>query len=126
MNKFTRNASAAAGISFLLAAVIPGVSNAVDNYPPGSKAVSCSASATSHSSKIKVNVGPDQPGNRYYVFQVQRQRKNGSIYSYSGLVKTQGIKETRTINVPKGTYRVQCLGKYGFASSTSRTISIKK
>ena len=39
---------------------------------------------------------------------------------------TQGSKETRTINLPKGTYRVVVKAKYGYAETPSAPVYLKR
>ena len=71
--------------------------------------VSCSIKATAGKSKIRVNMGPNLPGKGYYRFQVQAKKK-GVWVRYRTPYATQGKGETRTVNVPKGIYRVACSG----------------
>jgi hypothetical protein len=125
MNPKLRSAIAATGVGIFLVASVPATAQAVDNYPPGSKAVSCKVSTNANRSVLKVNMGPNQPGNRFYTFQIER-KKNRVWSAYRGVYKTKGSKELRTVNVPKGTYRVQCFGSFGFADKTSKTIKIAK
>ena len=125
MTHRARTAIAAGGAGLLLAAGIPATAQAVDNYPPGSQAVTCIATRNASSSQIKVNVNPNQPGKRYYTFHIEKLRK-GTWVSYTKSKRTKGKKETRTVNVSKGTYRVQCHAKFGFIGATSATVLIKK
>ena len=53
MNPKFRSAIAAAGVGVFFFASVPGPAQAVDNYPPGSKAVSCKVSTNSSRSQIK-------------------------------------------------------------------------
>jgi hypothetical protein len=55
-------------------------------------------------------MGPNLPGNAYYTFRLDVVRK-GTWFRYLKQYRTQGKSETRTINVPKGTYRVKCYGQ---------------
>ncbi|HYO17046.1 MAG TPA: hypothetical protein VES02_00060 [Dermatophilaceae bacterium] len=121
-----RSALAAFGASIMLIAAVPGVAQAKDAYPPGVTPVSCKVSAVSNASKIKVNMGPNQPGNRYYTFRIDVRREGGGWLRYLKTFKTQGKAETRTVNVPSGTYRVRCNGKFGFVSATSNTVNIRR
>ncbi len=73
--------------------------------------------AVSGRSKLKVDVNPNR-GSKFYVFQVQRKRADGSwkaVKSY----ETRGPKETRTLNLRKGTYRVWVRPGYGFGEAMS-------
>ena len=53
-------------------------------------------------------------------------KRNGEWFRYLNKYKTQGKNETRTVNVPKGTYRVKCYGKFGFDGARSGVVNIKK
>ena len=120
-----RTKLAAVGVALVMAFPVASPAVAVDAYPPGSKALTCKATTTKAKSKIKVNVNPNQPGKRYYKFRIDVKR-NGEWLRYLKTFKTQGRAEKRTVNVPKGTYRVKCYGKYGFTSATSKVVTIKK
>ena len=61
------------GVGLVMVAAVPGAAQAVDAYPPGVTPVSCSAKAVSSASKIKVNMGPNQPGDA--VLQVPPRRE---------------------------------------------------
>ena len=40
--------------------------------------------------------------------------------------RTKGTKETRTINLPKGTYRVVVASKYGYLGDSSAGVKLRK
>lgn len=102
-----RSAVAAIGAGIMLAAAVPGVAQAAE-YPPTVPAVNCSAKAVSKATKIKVNVNPNLPGNKFYYVRLQKRVASGNFAQYQKLYKTQGKGETRTINVGKGTWRFKC------------------
>lgn len=85
----------------------------------------CVAKAVSKKSKIKVDMGPDLPGNGYYKFRIDVKKK-GEWFRYLKMKKTQGATETRTVNVPKGTYRAKCYGPTEAQDSRSKVVKIKK
>lgn len=120
-----RTKAAAVGVAVVMAIPVATTATAVDAYPPGSESVKCNAKAVKSKSKIKVNMGPNQPGKRYYVFRIDVKR-NGEWFRYLKKYKTKGTKETRTVNVPKGKYRAKCYGKFGFNGSKSGVVKIKK
>ena len=120
----TTSIAAATGILMLGGLGIAAPAPAAD-YPPAPKPVSCKVSTNAARAVLKVNMGPNLKGNRYYTFQIQRLKK-GAWTNYGKVLKTKGKKETRTVNVPKGTYQVLCFGKYGRTDATSKTIKIKK
>ena len=120
-----RTKAAAVGVAVVMAMPVATTATAVDAYPPGSKSVSCKATTNANKSVLKVNMGPNQPGKRYYEFRIDVKR-NGKWFRYLNTYKTQGKKETRTVNVPKGKYRVKCFGKFGFTSANSKVVKIRK
>lgn len=94
--------------------------------------VTCSAKAVSRSSKIKVNMGPNLPGNAYYVFRIDK-RVRGEWIRVLKQFRTKGAGETRTVNVPKGTYRAKCYGQTFptftgtlAGDATSKNVKIKR
>lgn len=98
---------------------------ATPSTPPG-KPVSCKVKTTNNASKIYVNMGPNLSGSKYYTFRLDVLR-SGEWFRYLNSYKTKGSKETRTVNVPKGTYKVKCYGKYGYTDAPlSRELKIKK
>lgn len=100
--------------------------------PGGVRAIAAAAAptaavkvkATSGKSKLRVDVNPNK-GKGYWTFQVQRQNADGSWKALRAY-RTQGSKETRTINLPKGAYRVVVRAKYGFAETPSASVYLKR
>jgi PKD repeat protein len=90
--------------------------------PPPSAVVS--VKATGGKSKLYVNVNPNKGGG-YWKFQVQRKLKDGSWRALK-TYRTKGSKETRTINLKKGVYRVWVKPKYGHLGALSREVSLRK
>jgi hypothetical protein len=72
-------------------------------------------------SKLIVNVDPDK-GSGYWTFRVQAQRTDGSWRTLKRTYRTQGSRETRTIDLPAGTYRVRVQPKSGYLGSTSAEV----
>ena len=87
--------------------------------------VAVSVKAVSGRSKLHIDVNPNK-GKGHWTFTVQRKAKNGSWGPYQKTYKTLGRRETRTINLPKGTYRVVIRAKYGFAETTSTAVTLKR
>lgn len=81
--------------------------------------------AVSGRSKLKVDVNPNR-GPGYYTFKVQYLDKAGNWKTKKGTYRTKGAKETRTINLRKGTYRVVVKGKYGYRGTTSAPVYLKR
>lgn len=75
-------------------------------------------------SRLHVNVNPNK-GKGYWKFQVQRQQSDGT-WTPLKTYRTKGSKETRTINLKKGTYRVAVGAKYGYAEATSGPVYLKR
>ena len=77
--------------------------------------------ATGGRSKLRaVDVGPNK-GKGYWTFQLQVLRADGS-WKARASYRTRGAKETRTLNLPRGTYRVAVRGKYGYEGVTSGAV----
>jgi hypothetical protein len=91
--------------------------------PPG-PAASVKAKAKSAKSKLYVDVNPNKGGG-YWVFLVQRKQADGTWQALK-TYKTKGSKETRTINLKKGTYRVFVNPKYGYQGAFSAEVYLKK
>lgn len=75
-------------------------------------------------SKLYVDVNPNK-GRGYWTFQVQSKRVDNS-WGLLKTYKTQGTKETRTINPKRGTYRVVVNAKYGYRGAVSAEVYLKK
>jgi len=84
------------------------------------------AKAVSRSGKLKVDVDPNQKGSKYWKFNVQKQDRDGSWSTLKKAYKTQGKKETRTINLKKGIYRVIVQPKFGYSSGYSAAVLLRK
>jgi hypothetical protein len=80
--------------------------------------------AVSGRSKLKVDVNPNM-GRKYWTFQVQRKKADGS-WKPLKTYRTLGSAEKRTINLPKGTYKVFVNPKFGYQGATSAEIVLKR
>jgi hypothetical protein len=80
--------------------------------------------AVSGRSKLKVDVNPNM-GRKYWTFQVQRKKADGS-WKPLKTYRTLGSAEKRTINLPKGTYKVFVNPKFGYQGATSAEITLKR
>ena len=80
-------------------------------------------SAAGKQSKLKVDIDPNK-GRRAWVFEVQRQQDDEwrTLRTY----RTRGSKETRTINLPKGLYRVHVKARFGYAETYSDTLYLER
>ncbi len=75
-------------------------------------------------SKLRVNVNPNR-GSRYWTFKVKRKRADGT-WAGKGTYRTRRAAETRTINLPKGTYRVRVRPKFGHLGTLSRSVTLRR
>ncbi|MCU0300642.1 MAG: hypothetical protein MUF35_03440 [Candidatus Nanopelagicales bacterium] len=91
--------------------------------PPPSTSVT--AKARRSGSVLYVDVNPNLPKKRYWKFRVYQQRADGS-WRARKTSTTLGSKETRTINLPKGTYKVVVLPKYGYQGSESAPVTLRR
>ncbi len=103
----------------LAAATAPGGVRA-----PAARTATVKVKAVSKKSKLRVDVNPNK-GRGYWKFQVQKQRADGSWKALK-TYKTKGKKETRTVNLKRGTYRVVVEPKYGYGATTSGQVSLRR
>lgn len=82
------------------------------------------ATAVSSRSKLKVDVNPNM-GRKYWTFQVQKQLADGTWKALK-TYKTLGSSEKRTVNLPKGTYRVWVNPKFGYQGVMSAAVTLKR
>jgi hypothetical protein len=80
--------------------------------------------AVSGRSKLKVDVNPNM-GRKYWTFQIQRKNADGT-WKPLKTYRTWGSAEKRTINLPKGTYKVFVNPKFGYQGATSAEITLKR
>ena len=86
--------------------------------------VSVTAKAKSKTA-LFVRVTPRLTGNKHWSFKVQVKKK-GTWRATSRTYKTQGKRQTRTLNLKKGTYRAAVKPGFGYAGSTSRAVTLKR
>ena len=98
-----------------------GISRAVVITPPTVKAV---AGRDRAKDKLIVDVNPDK-GKGYWSFRVQR-LAGGKWVTLGKSYNTAGSRETASVNLPKGTYRVVVAAKYGFAGAASNAVALAK
>jgi hypothetical protein len=90
----------------------------------GWRSASLAVKAVKGKSKLHVDVNPNK-GTGYWKFQVQRRRADGSWKALK-TYRTKGSRETRTINLKKGTYRVWVKPKYDYQGALSAAVYMKK
>jgi hypothetical protein len=95
---------------------------AVSGWEPAAQAT---VTTNASQSKLVVNVDPDR-GSGYWQFRVQVKRADGSWRTLKKTYRTHGKPETRTLNLPAGTFRVQVLPKYGYQGSTSGEVLLAR
>ena len=71
-----------------------------------------------------IDVDPNE-GRGYWRFQVYK-LKDADFVKVKGTYKTLGSKETRTLNLKKGTYKIQVLAKYGHLATWSQPVTLRK
>ena len=81
--------------------------------------------ATSGKSKLFVDVNPNA-GSGYWTFRVEKWQQATDTWKPLKSYRTKGSKETRTVNLPKGWYRVVVFDKYGFTGTTSDLVYLKR
>lgn len=95
---------------------------AITGWEPTARATVTTNAARS---KLLVNVDPDK-GPGYWIIRVQAQRTDGSWRTLKRTYRTQGSRETRIIDLPAGTYRVQVRPKFGYLGSTSAEATLAR
>jgi hypothetical protein len=76
-------------------------------------------------SRLFVDVNPNK-GRGYWSFTVQRLNPDGTWSRATRTLRTQGTKETRTVNLKAGTYRVVVKAKYGYLGTTSTPVNLSR
>lgn len=90
----------------------------------GWRAASVTVRAVRGESRLFVDVNPNM-GAGYWRFQVQMRLADGSWKTLK-TYRTKGSRETRTINLKKGTYRVWVKPRYNYQGALSTPVSLKK
>lgn len=80
-------------------------------------------SSVANGSRLKVDIDPNK-GAKAWVFQVQREGEDAwqTLRTY----RTVGKRETRTINLPQGTYRVLVSARFGYAATYSDSVYLQR
>jgi hypothetical protein len=81
-------------------------------------------SVSAKQSKFKVDIDPNK-GSKSWVFQVERRRDNDTWRTLK-TYRTSGNRETRTINLRKGVYRIHVKARFGYAETYSDTIYLER
>ncbi len=101
----------------------PSTSAPVTLTGPPAPTAAVKVRAIGNRSKLRVDVNPNK-GKGFWTFQVQK--RVGDTWVPLKTYRTLGAKETRTVNLPKGTYRVVVNAKYGFRGTTSGPVTLKR
>lgn len=75
-------------------------------------------------SVLRVDVNPNL-GRRYWRFRVHKLAADGT-WQPKGTYRTAGAKETRTLNLRKGTYRVVVLARGGYQETVSAPVTLRR
>ncbi len=82
--------------------------------------------AINNGTKLFVNVNPNK-GTGYWNIKVYRKVVKGDKVSWEKVgktLRTKTSKETRTINLGKGTYRVKVMENYGMKGDVSNQVTL--
>lgn len=77
-------------------------------------------------SKLFVRVSPDLNQRHHWRFTVQKKKRKKGWQTLRKKYRTTGAKQTRTINLPRGAYRVVVPAAYGYAGTTSKSVRLKR
>ncbi|HEX6887841.1 MAG TPA: metallophosphoesterase [Candidatus Nanopelagicales bacterium] len=118
-----------AGSQTLAATTVPAAQPATPAIPaipatPVTRTASVKVRAVKARSRLSVNVNPNR-GRGYWTFTVQAKRADRRWAPF-GTYRTKGSKETRTLNLGRGTYRVRVRAKHGYAGVTSEPVSLRR
>ncbi len=97
-----------------------------DGTPVRRPAAVVTAKAIDNRTKLFVNVNPNK-GKGYWNIKVYRKVVKGDKVSWKKVgktLRTKTSKETRTINLGKGTYRVKVMAKYGMKGAVSKQVTL--
>jgi hypothetical protein len=81
--------------------------------------------AKNRRSRLFVDIDPNLRGRKAWRFQVQKKAKR-TWRLLPRTYRTKGLKETRTLDLKKGTYRVRVKPGNGYAAATSRRVRLKR
>jgi hypothetical protein len=84
------------------------------------------AAARRSGNVLYVDVNPNLPKRQYWKFRVHKYNPADGSWVAKRTYRTAGSKETRTINLPKGTYKVVVLPKYGHQPSESMPVTLRR
>lgn len=104
---------------------VPGNDPAPGPSPTSGSAATVALRAVSDRSKLSVDVDPNV-GKRYWKFKVQRLRGDGTWGERKPTYRTSGKAETKTLNLPKGTYRVRVPARFGLAEAVSSAVTLQR
>ncbi len=92
--------------------------------PPARSKVTVLVRAVKSASALQVDVDPNR-GKGYWTFQVQRQATDGKWKRVADY-RTEGSDEVRTLDLPKGAYRVVVPTQYGYEGATSQKVTLHR
>jgi hypothetical protein len=81
--------------------------------------------AVDQASRLFVDVDPNK-GTGSWSFRIQKRTTSGSWTTLPTTYTTLGVKETRTINLRAGTYRVKVNPRYGYLGATSAAVRLAR
>ena len=79
--------------------------------------------ATADSSRLRINVNPNNAEANY---RVKIQKKVDGKWKTMKVVRTTGTKDTRTVNLRAGTYRVKVPAQLGLDKSVSSAVTLQR
>lgn len=76
--------------------------------------------------KLRVDVDPNLPKAKYWRFTIQRLGRDGVTWSKWRTLRTTTKREVRSVNPPKGTYRVVVPEQRGYRAAVSVLVTLKR
>ncbi|MCH9816132.1 MAG: DUF2202 domain-containing protein [Actinomycetia bacterium] len=87
------------------------------------ESIEVEATTNKNQSKIKIDVDPNSPATNY---KVKVQKRVDGKWKTKKIRRTKGVKDTRTINVGAGTYRVKVPAQDGFEKAVSDAVQLSR
>lgn len=91
--------------------------------PPTATRMTVKAKAVKNRSKIRIDVNPNQSSFNY---EIKVQKKVGGNWKTKKTTRTKGTKDKRTINMPKGKYRIKVASQHGLKGAKSKTVRLRR
>lgn len=94
-------------------------------WTPLTRRPGVSVRAVAKKGKLRVDIDPNM-GAKYWTFKVQAKSDSGEWRTLKKTYRTHGTRETRTLNLKKGVYRVVVRPRFGYQGATSTDLQLER